>query len=96
MKSKFNRFYGTFDDKLAKTTLVYGDADNGNLFLDKTHKTKLTFDEVLALFLVGMTVVYDNGYYNPVQCKDSGTTMDVVVYDGTIKLTFKSDVKKAE
>ena len=79
------KMYPEADEKLVRTFIAYGDADEGNLFSDEKKTVKMTKDEVFNWFLKGLIIVFSNEYYKPITyaevsgaakvtvAKDSGT-----------------------
>lgn len=66
-----NKIYSDSEEKLVKTTIVYGDADEGHLFFEKEHTTKIPKDVLFNLYLKGLTVVYNDEFFKPVSYKES-------------------------
>lgn len=78
-----NRIYPDADEKLVATTIVYADADDGNLFEDEKKTVKLTKEQVFNLFIKGMIVFLTDEYFKPVTYKEeSGAAKVTCVKDG--------------
>lgn len=82
--SKTN-IYEKSNELHVKTVLLYADSSKA-LFYDEAAKTeKVTKDELLDLFLKGVTILHSGKYYKPVCYSTAG----LVASDGTsAALTF--------
>lgn len=90
--SKVETKYANSEEKFAKAVVLYGDSDDGHLFLEKTHTTKVSKDFVMNAFLKGLLVVFNTDtYYKPTCCKESGGAALVTVHNDTGNLSFYSE-----
>lgn len=89
--------YAKSEEKFVKTTIVYADADDGHLFWDEAKSVKMTKDEVLDLFLKGMTIKHETTHYRPTSYSETGGYSVVTVMsdssDTATPLTFHSKEK---
>lgn len=81
---KKENIYAKSDEKFVKTLVLYADSSD-KLFYDKAAKADaVQKDDLLDLFMKGVTVFKTDVYYKPVAFKESG----IVGYDGTSAVTF--------
>lgn len=80
-----NGVYETADEKNVKTVMLYADASD-KLFYDVAAKVdKVSQEDLLDLFILGVTIVKSDVYYRPVAFK----TNAIVGHDGTAAVNFK-------
>lgn len=73
--------YANAEEKYLKSTVLYADKDDGNLFFDSTKKEGVSKDVVRNLFMKGLLIVDLNGeLFHPTTLKDTGayTTVTAV------------------
>lgn len=83
-KKVINRVYPNAEEKLVKSTILYVNASDNNLYFDQAYEHAATKEEALNLFLQGLVVVIEGKYYRPV-CFEIGeetATVTVVGEDG--------------
>lgn len=93
--TKMQHNYQYANEKNIRTTALYADADDGNLFLDSKKSVGATKDQVLNLFAKGMLLInLDGEWFLPTTLKDNSTHVTVTVIkdsDGTATpLNFNS------
>lgn len=72
-----NQIFKDYDEKYVATTIVYADADDGNVFYDSAKKEKIPKDELRNLFLKGMTIDLSGELLAAVAFKDNGADATV-------------------
>ena len=84
------RYYAHANDKNVATYLVYADADDGNVFYDAAKTKKVPAAILKDMFIKGMTVVFSDSYYKPIEYSELSGVGTIVVHDGTAKHSFNS------
>lgn len=82
MANKMTRVYPTYDEKLVKNTILYG--NDGKLYLDETFENEVTPEELKNLFFKGLIVAYEDMYIIP-------TSLEVTNSDVTVTAHYGSD-----
>lgn len=72
-----NKIYKDYDEKYVATTIVYADADDGNVFYDSAKTNKIPKDELKNLFLKGMTIDLSGELLAAIAFKDNGADATV-------------------
>lgn len=86
-----HRIYKDAKDKNVAITMAYSNKDGDYLYSDVKRNRKLTKDEVVDLCMKGVAIELPSSlFFSPVHLKNSGNGVEVVCYDGTKALTFKS------
>lgn len=80
---KLNHVYTTGDEKLIKTTIIYGKKADDYVYADVACKEKLDKATLLRLCLIGATVCYESAFYPVVAFKanEENGCEDVTFYD---------------
>lgn len=75
-----HNIYAGSEEKYLKTTVLYADKDDGNLFFDSTKKQGADKDSVKNLFMKGLLIVELTGeLFHPTTLKDNSTYVTVTV-----------------
>lgn len=77
--SNRENIYANSGEQFVKTVLIYGDADDGHAFYDKTKKVKIPKSELFELFMKGVTAVVSDQYYKAVSYKDNGADANIIL-----------------
>lgn len=90
--SKIERLFATSEEQFEKAVVLYADSDDGHLFLESTHKTKVSKDFVMNAFKKGALLIFHTDtFYKPVCCKESSGAALVTVVNDTGNLSFYSE-----
>lgn len=77
---KKNNVFADAEEKLLKSTVLYADADDGNLFYDSEKTNGVDKDTVKNLFVKGlMTIDLSGELFKPTTLKDNTTYVTVTV-----------------
>ena len=87
------RYYKHANDKNVATYLVYADADEGHVFYESAKQNKVPAAVLKDMFIKGMTVVFSDSYYKPIEYSELSGVGTIVVHDGTSKKSFSSAEK---
>lgn len=87
------RYYKHANDKNVATYLVYADADEGHVFYESAKQNKVPAAVLKDMFIKGMTVVFSDSYYKPIEYSELSGVGTIVVHDGTSKKSFNSAEK---
>lgn len=73
-------YFADAEEKLLKSTLLYADADDGNLFYDAAKSDGVDKDTVKNLFVKGLLTIDLGGeLFKPTTLKDNSTHVTVTV-----------------
>lgn len=90
--SKTERLYANSEEKFEKAVVLYADSDDGHLFLESSHTTKVSKDFVMNAFKKGTLLIFNTDtFYKPVCCKESSGAALVTVVNDTGNLSFYSE-----
>lgn len=79
-----NNIYAGSEEKYVMSVVVYADKDDGNLFYDAEKKEGIAKDELLDLYLKGMTIFLSDEYLKPVAYKESaGAGMVTAIHENS-------------
>ena len=87
------RYYKHANYKNVATYLVYADADEGHVFYESAKQNKVPAAVLKDMFIKGMTVVFSDSYYKPIEYSELSGVGTIVVHDGTSKKSFNSAEK---
>lgn len=77
-----NKVFMNAEEKNVKTVVLYADSDDGHLFTDEKKTEKIDKDALLELYMLGVTILFNDEYFRPVSYKpDSGAAIVTVVSD---------------
>lgn len=68
-----NKVFSDYEHKFVKKTILYADADDGNVFYEKEHTTKVDKEDLFKFYLFGLVIVLDEEYLIPVAYKETGS-----------------------
>lgn len=85
-----DKMYNDAKDKNVAAYIAYASADAGFVFKDAKKSQKMTKEEVTDLFYKGLIVNLNNELHRIVHLKANGSGVNIVGYNGTKAITFKS------
>ncbi len=85
-----NKVFSDSEEKFVKTVMLYGDKDDGKVFLESDHINAVDKDTLKNLYLKDVTIEYNDELFKPVSFKDNGTDAIVTVVNATGNYSFYS------
>lgn len=68
-----NKIFSDYEHKFVKKTILYADADDGHVFYEKEHTTKVNKEDLFKFYLFGLVIVLDEEHLIPVTYKETGS-----------------------